>query len=445
MADGGSTATLAAGAFKVAFKSRDFRLYQAARLMVIVGAEAQSVAVAWQVYAMTHSALALGYTGLALFLPGIFFMLAAGHVADRYDRRRVILCCYGLQAVCTAGLLGLSMSRQFMATGKVWPIYAVLVGIGLGRCFSGPAASALLPSLVPKEHFVNAVTWGATVYQIANMSGPAVGGLLFTLPLTGVLERWNGASIVYAFTLVMLLGFIVLVGMIRTRVVQTEKKAFNMKTVLAGLEYVWRTKLLLGSISLDLFAVMLGGAVALLPIFATDILHAGPRGLGLLRAMPSLGALTVSLTMLVKPIKRKAGVTMLVCVGIFGAATVVFGLSRSIWVSMVALVIVGASDMVSVVVRSSILQLATPPEMRGRVSAVNWLFIGASNEFGEFESGVTAQWWGAVKAVVIGGVASMVVTASAAGLFPKLRDADALTAESLMEAERELSGAEPVG
>ncbi len=413
--------------------------------MVIVGAEAQSVAVAWQVYAITHSALALGYTGLALFLPGIFFMLAAGHVADRYDRRWIILSCYGLQAVCTAGLLVLSMNAQFMASGRVWPIYTILVGIGLGRCFSGPAASALLPSLVPKEHFVNAVTWGATVYQIANMSGPAVGGLLFTLPLTGALERWNGASIVYAFTLVMLLGFIVLVGMIRTRVVQTDKKAFSGKTMLAGLEYVWRSKLLLGSISLDLFAVMLGGAVALLPIFATDILHAGPRGLGLLRAMPSVGALTVSLTMLVKPIRRRAGATMLVCVGIFGAATVVFGLSRSIWVSMVALVIVGASDMVSVVVRSSILQLATPPEMRGRVSAVNWLFIGASNEFGEFESGVTAQWWGAVKAVVIGGVASMVVTASAAGLFPKLREADALTAESLMEAERELSGAEPVG
>jgi MFS family permease len=382
---------------------------------------------------------------LALFLPGIFFMLAAGHVADRYDRRWIILSCYGLQAVCTAGLLVLSMNRQFMASGRVWPIYAILVGIGLGRCFSGPAASAMLPSLIPKEHFVNAVTWGATVFQIANMSGPAVGGLLFTLPLTGALERWNGASIVYAFTLAMLLGFITLVGMIRTRVVQTEKKAFSGKTMLAGLEYVWRSKLLLGSISLDLFAVMLGGAVALLPIFATDILHAGPRGLGLLRAMPSLGALAVSLTMLVKPIKRRAGATMLICVGIFGAATVVFGLSKSIWLSMVALVIVGASDMVSVVVRSSILQLATPPEMRGRVSAVNWLFIGASNEFGEFESGVTAQWWGAVRAVVIGGVASMVVTASATALFPKLRDADALTAESLMEAERELSSAEPIG
>jgi MFS family permease len=395
------------------------------------------------VYAITHSALDLGFTGLALFLPGLFFMLAAGHVADRYDRRKIILGCYGLQAVCTAVLLWLSLSEWALRGGRIWPIYAVLVGIGLGRAFSGPAASAMLPSLVPKDHFVNAVTWGATIYQIANMSGPAVGGLLFTLPLAGALAPWRGAGIVYAFTLVMLTGFIVLVGMIRTPMVQSNKKAFSVRTLLAGLEYVWQTKLLLGSISLDLFAVMLGGAVALLPIFATDILHAGPRGLGLLRAMPSVGALAVSLTMLVKPIKRKAGVIMLTCVGIFGAATVVFGLSKSIWVSLVALVLVGASDMVSVVIRSSILQLATPPEMRGRVSAVNWLFIGASNEFGEFESGLTASWWGAVKAVVIGGVASMVVTASAAGLFPQLREADALTAESLMAAGRELSVAEP--
>ncbi len=412
--------------------------------MVILGAEAQSVAVAWQVYQITHSALALGYTGLALFLPGLFFMLAAGHVADRYDRRKIILSCYGLQAACTAGLLWLSMDRVFMASGRVWPIYTVLVGIGLGRAFSGPAASAMLPSLVRKEHFVNAVTWGATVYQIANMAGPAVGGLLFTLPLTGILLRWNGASIVYGFTLVMLVGFLVLVGMIRARVERTEKKAFNVRTMLAGLEYVWRAKLLLGSISLDLFAVLLGGAVALLPIFATDILHAGPRGLGLLRAMPSVGALAVSLTMLVRPIKRRAGWTMLTCVGIYGAATVVFGLSRSMVLSLVALVVVGASDMVSVVIRSSVLQLATPPEMRGRVSAVNWLFIGASNEFGEFESGVTAHWWGAVRAVVVGGIGSLVVTASAGGLFPQLRRADALTADALMVADTELSEAEPV-
>jgi MFS family permease len=432
------------GDYRSAFRSRDFRLYQAARLMVILGAEAQSVAVAWQVYALTHSALDLGYTGLALFLPGVFVMLAAGHAADRFDRRKIILLCYGLQAICTATLLWLSMSATALKGGRIWPIYAVLVGIGLGRAFSGPAASAMLPSLVPKEHFVNAVTWGATVYQIANMSGPAVGGLLFTMPLAGVAPKWNGAPVVYGFTLLMLVGFLVLVSIIRAKMVMTDKKAFNMRTVLAGLEYVWRTKLLLGSISLDLFAVLLGGATALLPIFATDILHAGPRGLGLLRAMPSVGALAVSLTMVVKPIKRRAGAMMLVGVGIFGAATVVFGLSKSIWLSSAALLIVGASDMVSVVVRSSLLQLATPPEMRGRVSAVNWLFIGASNEFGEFESGVTAQWWGAVRAVVIGGIASMVVTTAAAGLFPQLRRVDALTAESLLGAERELSVAEPV-
>ena len=444
MADGSERVELAAGDYRSAFKSRDFRLYQTARLMVILGAEAQSVAVAWQVYALTHSALDLGYTGLALFLPGLFVMLAAGHAADRYDRRKIILLCYGLQAVCTAVLLWLSMSATALQHGRVWPIYAVLAGIGLGRAFSGPAASAMLPSLVPKEHFVNAVTWGATVFQIANMSGPAVGGILFTLPLAGAVAMWNGAPIVYCFTLLMLLGFITLVSMIRAKMEMTEKKAFSVKTVLAGLEYVWRTKLLLGSISLDLFAVLLGGATALLPIFATDILHAGPRGLGLLRAMPSVGALVVSLTMLVRPIKRRAGWLMLTCVGIFGAATVVFGLSKSIWLSSVALVLVGASDMVSVVIRSSILQLATPPEMRGRVSAVNWLFIGASNEFGEFESGLTAHWWGAVQAVVIGGIGSMAVTASAAGLFPRLRRADALTAEALRGADLELSVAEPV-
>ncbi len=371
-------------------------------------------------------------------------MLAAGHAADRYDRRNIILLCYGLQACCTAALLWLSISATALKGGRIWPIYAVLVGIGLGRAFSGPASSAMLPSLVPQEHFVNAVTWGATVYQIANMSGPAIGGILFTLPLAGAAAMWDGAPIVYTFTLLMLLGFIVLVSMIRAKMERTDKKTFSMKTMLAGLEYVWRAKLLLGSISLDLFAVLLGGATALLPIYATDILHAGPRGLGLLRAMPSVGALVVSLTMVIRPIKRRAGLTMLVCVGIFGAATVVFGLSKSIWLSAAALVIVGASDMVSVVIRSSVLQLATPPEMRGRVSAVNWLFIGASNEFGEFESGLTAHWWGAVRAVVVGGIGSMVVTATAGGLFPQLRRADQLTAESLMEGNHELSIAEPV-
>ncbi len=423
-----------------AFLSRDFRLYQSARLFVILGAEAQSVAVAWQVYQITHSALDLGYTGLALFLPGLFFMLAAGHVADRYDRRGIILICYTVQFCCTAALLWFALH----GIQRIWPIYAVLVGIGLGRAFSGPAASAMVPSLVPKEHFVNAITWGATIYQIANMAGPAVGGLLFTLPLAGLLADFNGAAIVYSFTLLMLALFILLVAMIRTRVEHTEKKAFSLNTMLAGMKYVWETKLLLGSISLDLFAVLLGGAVALLPIYATEILHAGPRGLGLLRAMPSVGALAVSLTMVWRPIKRRAGLVMLTCVGIFGAATVVFGISTSMAVSLIALTLVGASDMVSVVIRSSVLQLATPPEMRGRVSAVNWLFIGASNEFGEFESGLTAHWWGAVRAVVIGGIGSLLVTGASAALFPALRRADQLTAESLQNADRELAVAEPL-
>jgi MFS family permease len=443
MAEGGSTTVAPALAAGSAFKSRDFRLYQTARLMVILGAEAQSVAVAWQVYMITHSALDLGYTGLALFLPGIVCVLPAGHVADRYDRRGIILVCYGVQFVCTLALLWLALFGTGGNGHRIWPIYAVLAGIGMGRAFSGPASSAMLPSLVPKEHFVNAVTWGASIFQIANIAGPAVGGLLFTLQFTDTLARWNGAGVVYAFTLLMLAGFLVLIGLIQTRVTR-EKKAFDVRTMLAGLEYVWRAKLLLGSISLDLFAVLLGGAVALLPIFATEILHAGPRGLGLLRAMPSLGALAVSLTMLIRPIKRHAGKKMLTCVGIFGAATVVFGLSRNIWISLIALVLIGASDMVSVVIRSSILQLATPPEMRGRVSAVNWLFIGASNEFGEFESGLTAHWWGAVRAVVIGGIGSMLVTGSAAVLFPRLRNASSLTAESLMEANMEQSVGEPV-
>lgn len=434
MAEGGSGTGAAS-----AFLSRDFRLYQTARLLVILGAEAQSVAVAWQVYQITHSALDLGLTGLALFAPGIFFMLWAGHVADRYDRRWIILICYGVQAICTTALLRFALHP----TGQVWPIYAVLLGIGMGRAFSGPASSALLPSLVPKHHFVNAVTWGSIVFQIANIAGPAVGGLLFTLPLKGYLTRWNGAAVVYVFTLITLLAFLGLVGAMRTKPVRILKKGFDLETMLAGFRYVWQAKLLLGSISLDLFAVLLGGAVALMPIYATDILHAGPQALGLLRAMPALGALIVSLTMTVRPIQRKAGKLMLICVAIYGTATVIFGLSRTMWVSLLALVIVGASDMVSVVIRASILQLATPPEMRGRVSAVNWLFVGASNEFGGFESGLTAHWWGAVRAVVVGGIGSLIVTGVAALMFPALRNADALSSESLMESNMQQSVAEP--
>ena len=375
--------------------------------MVVIGAEAQALAVAWQVYLITHRAIDLGYTGLALFLPGLLFMLPSGHVADRFDRRKVILICYTLQLFCTSALFIFALHRIH----HILPIYAVLFLIGSGRAFSGPASSALIPHLVPKEHFVNAVTWGATIFQIATITGPALGGLMFTLPLH---ERVAGASLVYLFTLATLVWFLTLVGSLSVRPGRMEHRAVSMDVILAGFRYVRSTSVLFGSISLDLFAVLLGGAVALMPIFAEDILHAGPRGLGMLRAAPAVGAL------------------MFVCVGIFGAATILFGVSKSLPLSMLALFIVGASDMVSVVVRSSILQLATPPEMRGRVSAVNSLFLGASNELGEFESGLTAQWWGAVRAVIYGGIGSLIVTGLWSALFPELRRADKLTAEALL-------------
>lgn len=415
-----------------AFLSRDFRRYQLARVLVIIGAEAQTLAVAWLVYQITHSALYLGYTGLVLFLPGLLFMLPAGHVADRFDRRQVILACYTLQAFCTSALFYFS----WHGLRAVWPIYAVLFLIGSGRAFSGPASSALIPHLVPKEHFVNAVTWGATAFQIANVVGPSLGGVLYTLPLAGHIA---GASIVFLFTLATLLAFLWLIHSLHVRPGRMEHRAVSAEVILAGIRYVWKSQILLGSISLDLFAVLLGGATALMPIFAQEILHAGPRGLGLLRAAPAIGALAVSGWLAWKPIQRRAGAKMLFCVGIFGIATVLFGLSKNLLLSLLALFLVGASDMVSVVIRSSILQLATPPEMRGRVSAVNSLFVGASNELGEFESGLTASWWGAVRAVIFGGFGSLVVTGLWSVFFPNLRRAGALTPEALLLADEEQS------
>lgn len=412
------------------FASRDFRRYQLARVAVILGAEAQSVAVAWQVYSITHRPLDLGYTGLALFLPGLLFLLPAGHVADRFDRRRIILLCYALQIVCTATLLVITR----MGVNSVLPIYAVLFLIGAGRAFSGPASSALIPHLVPEHHFVNAVTWGGAIFQFANTLGPALGGLLFTLPLAHFFPgtRLEGAGIVYVFTLGTLGWFLILVGSLGVRPGRMEHRATTLKVVLAGFRYVFNMPMLLGSFSLDLFVVLLGGAVALMPIFAQEILHTGPRGLGMLRAAPAVGALVTSVLMARFPLQRKAGVRLFVCVAIFGAATVVFGLSRSLWLSLCALAITGAADMISVIIRGSLLQLATPPEMRGRVSAVNSLFVGASNEFGEFESGLTAQWWGAVRATLFGGIGSLLVAGLWSVLFPQLRQADQLTAAAIL-------------
>ena len=412
-----------------AFASRDFRRYQLARVAVILGAEAQAVAVAWQVYSITHRAIDLGYTGLALFLPGLLFLLPAGHVADRFDRRHVILWCYALQVFCTAALLWLAVK----GTHHVLFIYAVLFFVGIGRAFSAPASAALIPHLVPEKHFVNAVTWGGAIFQVANVTGPAVGGLLFTLPLAASLQRvgLEGAGIVYIFMLVMLVWFLALILSLEVRPGRMEHRAASIKVVLAGFQYVRHSPVLLGSMSLDLFVVLLGGAVALMPIFASDVLHTGPRGLGMLRAAPAIGALSMSLVMARFPITRRAGARMFICVAIFGAAIVAFGLSRNLWVSLAVLAVSGAADMISVIIRGSLLQLATPPEMRGRVSAVNSLFIGASNELGEFESGLTAQWWGAVRATIFGGMASLSVAGLWAVFFPGLRQADELTAEAL--------------
>jgi MFS family permease len=427
-----------------AFASRDFRRYQLARLLVIIGAEAQAVAVSWQIYAITHRAIDLGYAGLALFLPGILFLLLSGHAADRYDRRHIILVCYGLQCLCTGTLFYLS----WIGTQHVAALFTVLFLVGTGRSFSGPASSAFLPHLVPKGDFVNAVSWGASIFQLANFVGPALGGVLFTLPLAQWLpsptgKHMEGGAIVYVFALATLFAFLFLLASLSVRPGRQEQRAISAETLLAGFRYMWHKKLLLGVTTLDLFAVLLGGAVALLPIFAENILHSGPTGLGILRAAPALGALCVSILMTWRPIGHGAGTRMLFSVVVFGAATVVFGLSRNMALSLAALFIVGAADMVSIIVRSSMLQLATPQAMRGRVSAVNALFIGASNEFGSFESGVTAQWWGAVPAVVVGGIGAIAVTGAWTLMFPSLRKVNRLSEHELLGANQEAATAEP--
>ncbi|MDR3793629.1 MAG: MFS transporter [Terracidiphilus sp.] len=417
-----------------AFASRDFRRFQLARIAAVVGYAAQSVAVAWQVYSITHRAIDLGYTGLVQFVPGLLFLLPAGHLADRFDRRKIILVCYGIQVFCTAALLEIARLR----IQSVYAIFVVLFFLGTARSFAGPANSALIPHLVPEKHFVNAITWGATIFQFATILGPAIGGVLFSLPLQRFIPDTllEGAGIVYLFNLSTLAWALILIASMKVRIGRSEKRNFSPQVVFAGFQYMARSPLLLGAASLDLFAVLLGGAVALTPIFANDILHTGPRGLGLLRAAPAAGSVVMSLFMARYPFRRHAGVRLFVCVAIFGCATIAFGLSNQLLISLLALFVAGAADSISVVIRGSILQLATPDEMRGRVSAVNSLFIGASNELGEFESGLTAQWWGAVRATVFGGIGAIVVSGLWASLFPRLRRADQLTAEALRAAVR---------
>jgi len=374
----------------------------------------QSVAVGWQVYSITHRPLDLGYVGLAQFVPAVVLSLATGAVADRFDRRRIVVLCQCAYAATAAMLF---LYARAGAT-RVEPIYAALVFFGVARAFAGPAAQSLLPMLVPAEDLTNAITWSTSIWEIASIAGPAVGGLVYGAA--------GSPTAVYAVSAGMALGAAALTATLRPRAIQLERREVTPETLFAGLRYVWREKLILGAISLDLFAVLFGGAVALLPAIAHDVLHTGPRGLGLLRSAPALGALAVSLWLAHHPLRRRVGRTMFACVGVFGVATIVFGLSHSFVLSLVALVAIGASDMVSVVVRLVLVQTNTPEAMRGRVSAVNLVFVGASNELGEFESGLTAAWLGLVPAVILGGVGTLAVVAVCALLFPALRQVDRL-------------------
>lgn len=399
----------------VAFTYPAFTLYQMARFCIVLATEMQSVAVGWQVYEITKRPLDLGLVGLAQFLPGILLFLVSGHAADRYDRRRVLTLGYAGFAVCSGLLLAITLFRP----RTVYPIYAVVALVGIVRSFNAPASRAILPLLVPEEHFHGAFAWGATIFQTATILGPALGGVVYAL--------FRGAGTVYGAAMVAALGAAISMTAVKPRNRPRPREAFSRKTVLAGMHYIWREKLVLGSISLDLFAVLLGGAVALLPVYAREILKTGPWGLGLLRCAPGIGAGAMALMLAFKPLRGRVGPKMLWCVAGFGAFTILFGLSHSLALSMIALILVGATDMVSVVVRGILIQLATPDQMRGRVNAVDMIFIGASNEFGQFESGVTAAWFGTVAAVVLGGVGAIVVTALWAWMFPELRNADQLT------------------
>src|SRR5215472_2458365 len=405
-----------------AFGYRDFRLFQAGRFLSTLAVQMQSVAVGWQVYELTGRALSLGIVGLVQFVPIAGLSLFAGQTADRFDRRRISIACYVSLTACS---LLLRWQAGHAVPGRAWPIYAALVLFGATRAFIGPSNQALLPSLVPNELFSSAVAWGSSVWQIAAITGPALGGWLYGF--AGGSSLGHGAATVYLTCALLFAGAAGFLSAMEVRTGRMEAHDVSLATVLAGVRYVWREKAVLGSISMDLFAVLFGGATALLPMFAHDILRVGPGGLGLLRSAPAAGAAVIAVAMAFAPLRRHEGVVMFACVAIFGIATVVFGLSRNFTLSMAALFVVGASDMVSVVVRQTLVQLWTPAAMRGRVSAVNLIFVGASNELGELESGLTAAWFGsAVASVVFGGVAACVVVALWTVFFPGLRNADQL-------------------
>jgi MFS family permease len=402
-------------AARVAFTYPSFGLYQIARFCIVLATEMQSVAVGWQVYEITKRPLDLGLVGLAQFLPGVLLFLVSGHVADRYDRRRMVVGCYAAFGGCSALLLVAALRHMH----SVYPIYAVLILIGIVRSFNGPVSRALLPELVPEEHFPNAVAWASSVFQGATILGPCMGGVVYAVA--------RGPAAVYTLAALAASVATVCAFQIKVESKARAREPINVTTVLAGFHYIWREKLILGSISLDLFAVLLGGAVALLPVYAREILMTGPWGLGILRSAPGIGAAAMAVYLAHHPLRGRVGAKMLWCVAGFGVFTILFGVSHNLTLSLIALVMVGATDMVSVIVRGTLIQIATPDEMRGRVNAVDMVFIGASNELGQFESGLTAHWFGTVPAVVLGGIGTLLVTAGWAWLFPALRNADKLT------------------
>lgn len=371
--------------------------------------EMQAVAVGWQVYEITRRPLDLGLVGLAQFLPSIVLFLVSGHAADRFNRRRLLIACYCGFAVCFALLLLIAFQR----VPNVVPIYAVLIVLGVVRAFSGPASRAMLPQIVPEKDFPNAVAWASSIFMTATILGPVFGGLIYA--------AFRGPRTVYASSFAAASIAIFLVVRVRTSEQSRARPVADLSTVFAGFRYIWREKLILGAISLDLFAVLLGGAVALLPVYAKEILQTGAWGLGILRSAPGVGAALMAIAIAHRPLKKRAGATMLWCVAGFGLFTILFGISRSFALSIIALFLVGATDMVSVIVRGTLIQIATPDEMRGRVNAVDMIFIGASNELGQFESGITAQWLGTVPAVILGGAGAILVTAAWAWMFPELR------------------------
>lgn len=390
------------------FRLPDYRRYFIGNLLGILGHQMLTLAVGWEIYERTGSKLKLGYIGLVQYLPILLFTLPAGQMADRYNRKKILILTIGLTT-----FVGLAMFWLSARQGAVNLIYACLFLNGLARAFQGPARSAFVTQIVPREIFANAVAWGSNSFEIATIAGPALGGLMIAL--------FGKPTMVYGIVALVAFTNLILLAGIKTHQKQAQREPIKLQGLIAGLKFVWYSKIIVASITLDLFAVLLGGAVTLLPIYAKDILQVGPTGLGWMRAAPSIGAVLMSLFIAHRAPMRKAGWTLILAVAGFGGATIVFGLSRSFWLSMLMLFLIGAFDNISVIIRHTLVQLQTPDDMRGRVSSVNSLFIGTSNELGGYESGVTAEYFGTEVSVVAGGLGTILVVAIVSFIWPQLR------------------------